>query len=65
MPKVSYGLYLAKPWLDALYQEMQKFKGQNQWRELKQRERFEQLVNTAFAITSKHLSLVQVAVAVS
>ncbi len=65
MPKVSDGLYLAEPWFDALYQQTQKVKGKNQWCELKQPERFDHIINTAFAIKSQHSSLVQVADAVS
>ncbi len=65
MPKVSDGLYLAAPWFDALYQQMQKVKGKNQWCELKQPQRFDHIINTAFAIKSQHSSLVQVADVVS
>lgn len=65
MPKVSDGLYLAEPWFDALYQQTRKVKGKNQWCELKQPQRFDHIVNTAFAIKSQHSSLVQVADAVS
>lgn len=65
MPKVSDGLYLAEPWLDALYQTTRKVKGRNHWGELKQRQRFDHIINTAFAIKSQHSSLVQVADGVS
>lgn len=65
MPKVSDGLYLAEPWFDALYQQTKKVKGKNQWGELKQPQRFDHIINTAFAIKSQHSSLVQVADAVS
>ena len=65
MPKVSDGLYLAEPWFDALYQQTKKVKGKNQWGELKQHQRFDHIINTAFAIKSQHSSLVQVADAVS
>lgn len=65
MPKVSDGLYLAEPWFDALYQQTKKVKGTNQWCELKQHQRFDHIINTAFAIKSQHSSLVQVADAVS
>lgn len=65
MPKVSDGLYLAEPWFDALYQQTKAVKGKNQWCELKQSERFDHIINTAFAIKSQHSSLVQVADAVS
>ncbi len=65
MPKVSDGLYNAEPWFDALYQQTSKVKGKSQWRELKQPQRFDHIINTAFAINSQHSSLVQVADAVS
>lgn len=65
MPKVSDGLYLAEPWFDALYQQTKKVKGKNQWCELKHPQRFDHIINTAFAIKSQHSSLVQVADAVS
>lgn len=65
MPKVSDGLYLAEPWFDALYQQAKKVKDKNQWCELKQPQRFDHIINTAFAIKSQHSSLVQVADAVS
>jgi len=65
MPKVSDGLYLAEPWFDALYQQTKRAKGKNQWCELKQPQRFDHIINTAFAIKSQHSSLVQVADAVS
>ncbi len=65
MPKVSDGLYLAEPWFDALYQQTRKIRGKNQWCALKQPDRFDHIINTAFAIKSQHSSLVQVADAVS
>lgn len=65
MPKVSDGLYLAEPWFDALYQQSKKVKGKNQWRDMNQSQRFDHIINTAFAIKSQHSSLVQVADAVS
>jgi hypothetical protein len=65
MPKVSDGLYLAESWFDALYQQKGKGKHHAQWCELKQHQRFDHIINTAFAIKSQHSSLVQVADAVS
>lgn len=64
MPKVSDGLYLADPWFDGLYQQTMKVKGKSQWQPLTQHERFDHIINTAFAIKSQHSSLVQVADAV-
>lgn len=65
MPKVSDGLHLADPWFDALYQQSKTIRGTKCWRNLKQSERFDHIVNTAFAVKSQHSSLVQVADAVS
>lgn len=64
MPKVSDGLYLAEPWFDGLYQQNKKVKGESQWCTPAQTERFDHIINTAFAIKSEHSSLVQVADAV-
>jgi len=65
MPKLSDGLYYANPWFDGLYQQSKTVKGKAVWQPLKQSERFDQVINTAFAIKSEHSSLVQVADAVS
>lgn len=65
MPKVSDGLYMAEAWFDALYQKTIKVKNKKQWCDLKPSERFDHIINTAFAIKSQHSSLVQVADAVS
>lgn len=65
MPKVSDGLYLAEPWFDGLYQQNKKVRGKSQWCTPPQHERFDQIINTAFAIKSEHSSLVQLADAVS
>lgn len=64
MPKVSDGLYLADSWFDGLYQKSEKMRGKTQWHTLTQNERFNQIINTAFAIKSEHSSLIQVADAV-
>ncbi|HFD87330.1 MAG TPA: DUF3800 domain-containing protein, partial [Gammaproteobacteria bacterium] len=65
MPKVSDGLYLADPWFDGLYQQSKKVRGKTKWLDLKEEDRFDHIVNTAFAIKSEHSSLIQIADAVS
>ena len=65
MPKVSDGLYMADPWFDALYQKRGKLRGKSQWLPVKPKERFDHIINTAFAIKSEHSSLIQIADAVS
>lgn len=65
MPKLSDGLYYANPWFDGLYQQNKTVKAKTVWQTPKQAERFNQVINTAFAIKSEHSSLVQVADAVS
>jgi hypothetical protein len=64
MPKVSAGLYLAESWFDGLYQQSKQVQGKTQWCTPKRNERFDQIINTAFAIKSEHSSLIQVADAV-
>ncbi len=53
MAPLSDALYESDPWFDGLYHAASKT--------LKQGERFDQIVNTAFAINSKHSSFIQVA----
>ena len=65
MPKVSDGLYLADPWFDGLYQQSKKVRGKTGWAPRKDEDRFDHIVNTAFAIKSEHSSLIQIADAVS
>ncbi|WJW75385.1 DUF3800 domain-containing protein [Thiohalobacter sp. IOR34] len=65
MPKVSDGLYLADPWFDGLYQQSKKVRGKTKWLDLKEEDRFDHIVNTAFAIKSEYSSLIQIADAVS
>ncbi len=61
MPKVSNELYELNPWYDGLYQSRKKRK----WKNLADGDRFNQIVNTAFAIKSEHSSFIQVADAVA
>ncbi|MFP1630963.1 DUF3800 domain-containing protein [Zhengella sp. ZM62] len=64
MPKLSDGLYKAEEWYDALYQIRQKRRGKSVWVARKANNRFDHIINTAFAIKSDHSSLVQVADAI-
>lgn len=62
MPQLSDGLYRADAWYDGLYQVRgTKGKGKKPWVSRKNSDRFDQIINTAFAIKSDHSSLVQVA----
>lgn len=65
MPHLSDGLYTCSDWYDGLYQRRGKKQGQTVWVERKPKDRFDQIINTAFAIKSDHSSLVQVADALS
>jgi hypothetical protein len=65
MPHLSDGLYTASPWYDALYQYRVTKKKRKVWRDRTSKDRFDQIINTAFAIKSDHSSLVQVADAIS
>ena len=65
MPKVSDRLYTADPWFDPLYQIKKSRRGKRDWQPIKQENRFDHIINSAFAIKSEHSSLVQVADAVS
>lgn len=60
MPKLSDGIYEANQWYDALYAVKKARRGQPVW-EVEPDKRFDQIINTAFAIKSEHSSLVQVA----
>jgi hypothetical protein len=65
MPNLSDGLYKCSEWYDGLYQCRGTKRGKKVWLERKPKERFDQIINTAFAIKSDHSSLVQVADAIS
>ncbi|PPC99390.1 MAG: hypothetical protein CTY31_10600 [Hyphomicrobium sp.] len=64
MANLSDGLYEADPWFDPIFQEKKKGK-KNGWAPRNDDDRFDHIVNTAFAIKSHHSSLIQVADAVS
>lgn len=64
MPNLADALYDSNPWFDPIYQRGIKRRGETVWEEVSDDERFDQIVNCAFAIKSQHSSLIQVADAV-
>lgn len=65
MPALSDALYTGDPWYDGLYKIQKRKRGNLVWVARTGANRFDQIVNTAFAIKSDHSSLVQVADALS
>ena len=65
MPKLSDALYQRSPWYDGLYEQQNKRRGRLEWVGRSTQNRFDQIVNSAFAVKSDHSSLVQVADAMS
>lgn len=65
MPKLSDGLYQGQAWFDGLYQRQGRRRGRTVWLERSRNDRFDHIINTAFAIKSDHSSMVQVADAIS
>lgn len=65
MANLSDGLYKCSEWYDGLYQRRGTKRGKSVWLDRKPKDRFDQIINTAFAIKSDHSSLVQVADALS
>ena len=65
MPKLSDELYQGDAWFDGLYQAQGKKRGKTVWLERTKKDRFDHIINTAFAIKSDHSSMVQVADAIS
>ena len=65
MPKLSNALYQRSPWYDGLYEQQRTKRGKPTWEARSPQDRFDQIVNTAFAVKSDHSSLVQVADAIS
>jgi hypothetical protein len=65
MANFSDALYRGDAWYDPLYQTSKTRRGGTVWLEIPPKARFNQIVNSAFAIKSHHSSLVQVADAVS
>lgn len=64
MSQLSDGLYKADAWFDGLYQVRGCKRGKKLWLPRTPGDRFDQIINTAFAIKSHHSSLVQVADAI-
>lgn len=65
MSALSDALYDADPWFDGLYQEQTRRRRRTVWNERSASNRFDHIINTAFAIKSNHSSLVQVGDAIS
>jgi hypothetical protein len=65
MARLSDSLYDCNDWYDGLYQCRGRVRGKNVWLPRTKKDRFDQIINTAFAIKSDHSSLVQVADAIS
>lgn len=65
MSYLSDELHKCGEWYDGLYQCRGMKRGKKIWLDRKPKDRFDQIVNTAFAIKSEHSSLVQVADALS
>jgi len=65
MPKLTEALYKPSDWYDGLYQLQGTKRGQTVWCDRTTSDRFDQIINTAFAIKSDHSSLVQVADAIA
>ena len=61
MPALSDAIYSGDPWFDGLYQRNKKRRSKSVWIARAAGNRFDQIINTAFAIKSDHSSLVQVA----
>ena len=64
MPNLSDKLYQCDDWYDDLYAKKGIVRKKEVWK-VKPKDRFNQIVNTAFAIQSEHSSLVQVADVIS
>lgn len=65
MSNLSEALHQPDPWFDPLYQKSKAIRGKTAWVKLNADQRFDQIVNTAFAIRSEHSSMIQVADAVA
>jgi uncharacterized protein DUF3800 len=65
MSNLSDALYVGDPWFDPMYQKSTRKRGLRIWKEIPEDERFDQIVDTGFAIKSHHSSFVQVADAVA
>jgi hypothetical protein len=65
MSNLSDMLHDADPWFDPIYQTSRIKNKQTIWEDVTPEQRFDQIINSAFAIKSHHSSLIQVADAVS
>lgn len=65
MQTLTDGLYQCDPWYDGLYEVRAKVRGKTGWKNRTAEDRFDQIINTAFAIKSEHSTLVQVADVIS
>jgi len=65
MPALSEAIHKADPWFDGLYQVQKRKRGKSVWVERKEQDRFDHIVDTAFAVKSDHSSFVQVSDAIS
>lgn len=65
MANFSDALYKCDDWYDGLYKSRTTKRGKTMWASRNAGDRFDQIINTAFAIKSDHSSLVQVADAIS
>jgi hypothetical protein len=65
MANLADALHEGPNWFDPLYQQTKRRQGETVWEPIKADERFDQIVNCAFAIKSQHSSLIQVADAVA
>ena len=65
MPAFSDALYDSDPWFDGLYQVQEHRRGVLTWKPRTENDRFNHIINTAFAIKSNHSSLIQVADAIA
>jgi len=65
MPTLTDGLYQSDPWYDGLYEIRGRIRGKTAWKARKDTNRFDQIINTAFAIKSEHSTFVQVSDVIS
>lgn len=65
MPELTNGLHQCDPWYDCLYEIKGTVRGKSIWKPRKPSDRFDQIINTAFAIKSEHSTFVQVADVIS
>jgi hypothetical protein len=65
MPNLADTVHEAPPWFDPIYQKYRRKRDVAAWQNIREGERFDQIVNCAFAIKSHHSSLIQVADVVS